>query len=80
VTEIQQATQLLSPAGTSAAGVIFAIALFGRPGFHYHGTMYGQIVMEGFNFRMSACLPADYPIDRDAPAAITVYFAGSKGA
>ena len=55
VTEIQQAHLLLAPLlGTSAAGVLFAIALLASgQSSTLTGTMAGQIVMEGFlNFRM----------------------------
>src|SRR5678810_807847 len=55
VTEIQQAHLLLVPLlGTSAAGVLFAIALLASgQSSTLTGTMAGQIVMEGFlNFRM----------------------------
>jgi len=50
VTEIQQAYQLLTPLlGTSAASVVFAIALLcSGPVLTMTGTNAGQIVMEGF--------------------------------
>jgi len=55
VTQIQQAHLLLVPLlGTSAAGVIFAVALLcSGQSSTLTGTMAGQVVMEGFlNFRM----------------------------
>lgn len=50
VTEIEQAHQLLAPLlGTSAAGVLFALALLAAgQSSTITGTMAGQIVMEGF--------------------------------
>ncbi|HXK04586.1 MAG TPA: Nramp family divalent metal transporter, partial [Verrucomicrobiae bacterium] len=55
VTEIQQAHELLAPLlGTSAAGVMFAVALIcSGQSSTLTGTLAGQIVMEGFlNIRM----------------------------
>jgi manganese transport protein len=83
VTEIQQAHLLLAPLlGTSAAGVVFAIALLcSGQSSTLTGTLAGQIVMEGFlNFRMSPQLRR--LLTRTAailPAAFTVYLAGDRG-
>jgi manganese transport protein len=84
VTEIQQATTMLEPLlGTKAATVIFAVGLLcAGQASTLTGTMAGQIVMEGFlNFRMSAWLRRLVTrLLAIVPAAITVYFAGDKGA
>ena len=83
VTEIQQAQQLLAPLlGTTAAGVLFAIALLcSGQSSTLTGTMAGQIVMEGFlNFRMRPWLRR--LITRALaiiPAAITIYLYGDHG-
>jgi len=83
VTEIQQAHLLLAPLlGTSAAGIVFAIALLcSGQSSTLTGTLAGQIVMEGFlNFRMSPQLRR--LLTRSAailPAAVTVYLAGDRG-
>lgn len=83
VTEIQQAHLLLAPLlGTSAAGIVFAIALLcSGQSSTLTGTLAGQIVMEGFlNFRMSPQLRR--LLTRSAailPAAFTVYLAGDRG-
>jgi manganese transport protein len=80
VTEIQQAHQLLAPLlGTSAAGVMFAVALIcSGQSSTLTGTLAGQIVMEGFlNFRVRPWLRR--LITRTLaiiPAAITIYLAG----
>ena len=82
VTEIQQAHLLLAPLlGTSAAGVLFAIALLASgQSSTLTGTMAGQIVMEGFlNFRMRPWLRR--LLTRSlavAPAALTIWYAGEK--
>lgn len=83
VTEIQQAQQLLTPLlGTTAAGILFGIALLcSGQSSTLTGTMAGQIVMEGFlQFRMRPWLRR--VLTRTAaiiPAALTVYFAGEAG-
>ena len=83
VTEIQQAHLLLAPLlGTTAAGVLFAVALLcSGQSSTVTGTMAGQIVMEGFlNIRMRPWLRR--LITRMAaivPAAITIYVAGDEG-
>jgi manganese transport protein len=80
VTEIQQAHLLLAPLlGTTAAGVLFAVALLcSGQASTMTGTMAGQIVMEGFlSFRMQAWLRR--LVTRTAallPAALTIYIAG----
>jgi manganese transport protein len=82
VTEIQQAHVLLVPLlGTSAAGVIFAIALLcSGQSSTLTGTLAGQVVMEGYlNFRMQPWLRR--LVTRTLaiiPAALTIYFAGSQ--
>jgi len=82
VTEIQQAHVLLAPLlGTSAAGVIFAVALLcSGQSSTLTGTLAGQIVMEGFlNIRMRPWLRR--MITRSMaviPAALTIYFAGDQ--
>ena len=83
VTEIQQAHVLLAPLlGTTAAGVVFGVALLcSGQSSTLTGTMAGQIVMEGFlNFRMRPWLRR--LITRTMaviPAAIVVYVAGDRG-
>src|ERR1700686_2912502 len=83
VTEIQQASQLLSPLlGTTAASVLFGVALLcSGQSSTLTGTMAGQIVMEGFlNIRMRPWLRR--LVTRTIaiiPAAFTVYFAGGHG-
>ncbi|HTT65235.1 MAG TPA: Nramp family divalent metal transporter [Bryobacteraceae bacterium] len=83
VTEIQQAYLLLAPLlGTSAASVLFAIALLcSGQSSTLTGTMAGQIVMEGFlNFRMRPWLRR--MLTRSLaiiPAALTIYFVGDRG-
>ena len=80
VTEIQQAHELLAPLlGTSAAGVMFAVALIcSGQSSTLTGTLAGQIVMEGFlNIRMRPWLRR--LITRTLaiiPAALTIYIAG----
>jgi manganese transport protein len=82
VTQIQQAHLLLVPLlGTSAAGVIFAVALLcSGQSSTLTGTMAGQVVMEGFlNFRMRPWLRR--LVTRTlaiVPAAFTIYFAGDQ--
>jgi manganese transport protein len=82
VTQIQQAHVLLIPLlGTSAAGVIFAVALLcSGQSSTLTGTMAGQVVMEGFlNFRMRPWLRR--LVTRTlaiVPAAFTIYFAGDQ--
>jgi manganese transport protein len=82
VTQIQQAHLLLVPLlGTSAAGVIFAVALLcSGQSSTLTGTMAGQVVMEGFlNFRMRPWLRR--LVTRAlaiVPAAFTIYFAGNQ--
>jgi manganese transport protein len=83
VTEIQQASQLLSPLlGTTFAGVLFGIALLcSGQSSTLTGTMAGQIVMEGFlNIRVQPWLRR--LLTRTLaiiPAALTVYVAGENG-
>ena len=83
VTEIQQASQLLSPMlGTTMGSVLFAVALLASgQSSTLTGTMAGQIVMEGFlNFRMRPWLRR--LVTRTiaiVPAAFTVYLAGEQG-
>ena len=83
VTEIQQASQLLSPLlGTTAASVLFGIALLcSGQSSTLTGTMAGQIVMEGFlNIRVQPWLRR--LLTRTLaiiPAALTVYVAGENG-
>ena len=83
VTEIQQAHLLLAPLlGTTAASVVFAVALLASgQSSTLTGTLAGQIVMEGFlNFRMRPWLRR--LITRSLaviPAAITIYIAGDSG-
>jgi manganese transport protein len=84
VLEFQNATQLLEPLlGTKAASIIFAVALIcAGQASTVTGTMAGQIVMEGFlHLRMRAWLRRLFTRSiAIIPAAITVYFAGDKGA
>jgi manganese transport protein len=83
VTEIQQASQLLSPLlGTTAASILFGIALLcSGQSSTLTGTMAGQIVMEGFlNIRVQPWLRR--LLTRTLaiiPAALTVYVAGENG-
>jgi manganese transport protein len=83
VTEIQQASQLLSPLlGTTMASVLFGMALLcSGQSSTLTGTMAGQIVMEGFlNIRMQPWLRR--LLTRTLaiiPAAFTVYLAGENG-
>jgi manganese transport protein len=83
VTEIQQASQLLTPLlGTTLASVIFGIALLcSGQSSTLTGTMAGQIVMEGFlNIRMRPWLRR--LLTRTLaiiPAALTVYISGENG-
>jgi manganese transport protein len=84
VAEFQRATLLLEPLlGTKAASIIFAVALIcAGQASTVTGTMAGQIVMEGFlNLRMRAWLRRLFTRSiAIVPAAVTVYFAGDKGA
>jgi manganese transport protein len=83
VTEIQQASQLLTPLlGTTFAGLLFGLALLcSGQSSTLTGTMAGQIVMEGFlHLRMQPWLRR--LVTRTlaiVPAALTVYFAGAQG-
>jgi manganese transport protein len=83
VTEIQQASALLTPLlGTTFASIIFGVALLcSGQSSTLTGTMAGQIVMEGFlNIRMRPWLRR--LITRTLaiiPAAITVYLSGENG-
>jgi manganese transport protein len=83
VNEIQQAHVLLAPLlGTSAASVMFALALIASgQSSTLTGTLAGQIVMEGFlNFRMRPWLRRIITrMMAIVPAAITVYLAGQQG-
>ncbi len=82
VTEIQQAQVLLVPLlGTSAAGILFAVALLcSGQSSTLTGTLAGQVVMEGYlNFRMRPWLRR--LITRSlavVPAALTIYIAGDQ--
>ncbi|MBL8214104.1 MAG: Nramp family divalent metal transporter [Bryobacterales bacterium] len=82
VKELQQAHQLLAPLlGTSAASVLFALALFcAGQSSTLTGTLAGQIVMEGFlNFRMRPWLRR--LITRSVavvPAGLTILLAGEQ--
>ncbi len=82
VTEIQQAYQLLTPLlGTSAASVVFAIALLcSGQSSTMTGTMAGQIVMEGFlTIRMRPWLRRlTTRTLAIVPAALTIYIAGEQ--
>jgi manganese transport protein len=83
VTEIQQASQLLTPMlGTTMASVLFGVALLcSGQSSTLTGTMAGQIVMEGFlNIRLRPWLRR--LITRTLaiiPAALVVYMAGETG-
>ena len=83
VTEIQQASHLLTPLlGTTMASFFFGIALLSSgQSSTLTGTMAGQIVMEGFlNIRMRPWLRR--LLTRTLaiiPAAFTVYLAGENG-
>ncbi len=83
VTEIQQASHLLTPLlGTTFASVFFGVALLSSgQSSTLTGTMAGQIVMEGFlNIRMRPWLRR--LVTRTLaiiPAAFTVYLAGENG-
>jgi manganese transport protein len=83
VTEIQQASQLLTPLlGTTMASIFFAVALLcSGQSSTLTGTMAGQIVMEGFlNIRVQPWLRR--LLTRTLaiiPAAFTVYLAGENG-
>ena len=83
VTEIQQASQLLTPLlGTTFASILFAVALLcSGQSSTLTGTMAGQIVMEGFlNLRMRPWLRRLITrILAIIPAAFTVYLAGENG-
>jgi len=83
VTEIQQASQLLTPLlGTTLASVIFGVALLcSGQSSTLTGTMAGQIVMEGFlNIRMRPWLRRLMTRTMAIiPAAFTVYLAGESG-
>jgi manganese transport protein len=83
VTEIQQASHLLTPLlGTTFASIFFGVALLSSgQSSTLTGTMAGQIVMEGFlNIRMRPWLRR--LITRTMaiiPAALVVYAAGETG-
>src|SRR5580693_1038913 len=83
VTEIQQASALLTPLlGTTFASIIFGIALLcSGQSSTLTGTMAGQIVMEGFlNIRMRPWLRRLMTRSLAIiPAALTVYVAGENG-
>jgi manganese transport protein len=83
VTEIQQASALLTPLlGTTLASVIFGVALLcSGQSSTLTGTMAGQIVMEGFlNIRMRPWLRRLMTRTLAIiPAALTVYAAGENG-
>jgi manganese transport protein len=83
VTEIQQASQLLTPLlGTTFASVFFGVALLcSGQSSTLTGTMAGQIVMEGFlNIRMRPWLRRLMTRTLAIiPAAFTVYLAGENG-
>ena len=83
VTEIQQASQLLTPLlGTTMASVLFGVALLcSGQSSTLTGTMAGQIVMEGFlNIRMRPWLRRLMTRTLAIiPAAFTVYLAGENG-
>ena len=83
VTEIQQAHLLLSPLlGTGLASALFALALIcSGQSSTLTGTLAGQIVMEGFlDIRMRPWLRRIVTrLMAIAPAALTIYFSGSKG-
>ena len=82
VTQIQQAYVLLAPLlGTTAAGILFAVALLASgQSSTLTGTLAGQVVMEGYlNFRMRPwmrrLLTRTLAI---VPAALTIYFSGEQ--
>jgi len=83
VTEIQQASQLLTPLlGTTLASFFFGVALLcSGQSSTLTGTMAGQIVMEGFlNIRMRPWLRRLMTRTLAIiPAAFTVYLAGETG-
>jgi len=83
VTEIQQASQLLTPLlGTTMASVVFGVALLcSGQSSTLTGTMAGQIVMEGFlNIRVQPWLRRLLTRTMAIiPAALTVYLAGENG-
>ena len=83
VTEIQQASALLTPLlGTTFASIIFGVALLcSGQSSTLTGTMAGQIVMEGFlNIRMRPWLRRLFTRTLAIiPAALTVYAAGENG-
>jgi manganese transport protein len=83
VTEIQQASQLLTPLlGTTLASIFFGVALLcSGQSSTLTGTMAGQIVMEGFlNIRMRPWLRRLMTRALAIiPAALTVYAAGENG-
>jgi manganese transport protein len=82
VTQIQQAHQLLAPLlGTTAAGIVFAVALLcSGQSSTLTGTMAGQVVMEGFlSFRMRPWLRRMITrVLAITPAALTIYIAGDE--
>jgi manganese transport protein len=84
VTEIQQAHLLLEPLlGTTAAGVLFAVALIcAGQSSTVTGTMAGQIVMEGFlSFRMRPWLRRLITrMVAVVPAVLTILSTGEQGA
>jgi manganese transport protein len=82
VTQIQQAYVLLAPLlGTTAAGILFAVALLASgQSSTLTGTLAGQVVMEGYlNIRMRPwmrrLLTRTMAI---TPAALTIYFSGEQ--
>src|ERR1700678_3767710 len=83
VTEIQQASHLLTPLlGTTMASIFFGVALLSSgQSSTLTGTMAGQIVMEGFlNIRMRPWLRRLMTRTLAIiPAALTVYVAGENG-
>ncbi len=83
VTEIQQASHLLTPLlGTTMASIFFGVALLSSgQSSTLTGTMAGQIVMEGFlNIRMRPWLRRLMTRTLAIiPAAFTVYLAGENG-
>jgi len=83
VTEIQQASHLLTPLlGTTMASVFFGVALLSSgQSSTLTGTMAGQIVMEGFlNIRMRPWLRRLFTRTLAIiPAALVVYAAGETG-
>jgi manganese transport protein len=83
VTEIQQASHLLTPLlGTTMASVFFGVALLSSgQSSTLTGTMAGQIVMEGFlNIRMRPWLRRLFTRTLAIiPAAFVVYAAGETG-